>query len=660
MFKKTKVLFLSLILIFPINKIFAEDIPVIVISPGKTKQSYDEVGSSVSVIDSGTIESSSSYFLSEILGSNINGSNMFQAGGAGTNTGIQLRGLEKRYSTVYIDGVKMSDPSSTDNSFYMENIMKNSIKRVEILKGTQSSLYGSNAIGGTINIITKEGQEGHNQDIQVETGSLNTKNIYYSANGSNDKINYYLGLNRFLTSGISAMNHNDESDKYRNEGLTGKLRYNFNENLKIENSLRYTNSDVKYDEPNENTTDINNRSDNIEGTYSLKLTHDKNKFKNTISFNKTYIERAVTSASNTYTNYFGFRDNVGLLGEYNFNLDNKIVYGVEAEFDRARYPGDYAPSGRGYAKTLMDKDADEHIFSQYFDYQFRPFENIYTTFGLRSDEHSIVGKKTSGRTTVAYKVDPKSVVRSSFGTGIRFPSLYDYHFADGNTPSSGGGLESGDGYAGLTLEDLKAERGIAFDFGYDTYIDDMDTSLSLTYFNVKQKTPLNADARNNWKMQNTDGENSSSGIEFGANWIPNDKKIGISLDYTFTDSFDSNTCTVTSTSCQSINSKVSKAKVRVPRHAALLKINHNTISNLQNTLSIKFVDEVRDFGNPNNSFKDVILEDWITFNLSSDYKLYDNSKFYISATNIFDEVYETAHQYSSMGRTFNFGMKRAY
>ena len=393
MFKKTKVLFLSLILIFPINKIFAEDIPVIVISPGKTKQSYDEVGSSVSVIDSGTIESSSSYFLSEILGSNINGSNMFQAGGAGTNTGIQLRGLEKRYSTVYIDGVKMSDPSSTDNSFYMENIMKNSIKRVEILKGTQSSLYGSNAIGGTINIITKEGQEGHNQDIQVETGSLNTKNIYYSANGSNDKINYYLGLNRFLTSGISAMNHNDESDKYRNEGLTGKLRYNFNENLKIENSLRYTNSDVKYDEPNENTTDINNRSDNIEGTYSLKLTHDKNKFKNTISFNKTYIERAVTSASNTYTNYFGFRDNVGLLGEYNFNLDNKIVYGVEAEFDRARYPGDYAPSGRGYAKTLMDKDADEHIFSQYFDYQFRPFENIYTTFGLRSDEHSIVGKK---------------------------------------------------------------------------------------------------------------------------------------------------------------------------------------------------------------------------------------------------------------------------
>ena len=169
-------------------------------------------------------------------------------------------------------------------------------------------------------------------------------------------------------------------------------------------------------------------------------------------------------------------------------MDNKIVYGAEAEFDAARYPSDYAPAAWNWKKRLSDKRADEHIFSQYFDYQFRPFENLYSTFGLRSDEHSTTGRKASGRTTLAYKLDGNSKIRSSLGSGIRFPSLYDYHFADGNTPSSGGGLESGDGYDGLALEDLKAERGIAFDFGYDTYIDDMDTSLSLTYFNVKQKT----------------------------------------------------------------------------------------------------------------------------------------------------------------------------
>ena len=646
---------------FPANSLFAENIPIIVISPGKTQQSYDEVGSSVSIIEGDQIQNSSNYFIANIIGNNTPGTNMFQMGGQGTNTGIQLRGIEKRYSTVYIDGVKMSDPSSSDNSFYMENIMKHSIERVEILKGTQSSLYGSNAIGGTINIITKKGKEGNHSSVQVDTGSNNTKSVYYSINGDNDKINYYLGLSRFLTSGISAINHNDEDDKYRNESFTGNFTYNLSENFKIENSLRYTNADVKYDEPNVSATQVNNRSDNIEGTYSLKLSHDKNKFKNTLSYNKTYIERAVTDKSHAYTNYFGFRDSVGLLGEYNFNLDNKVVYGIEAEFDEARYPGDYAPSARSWKKSLMDKRADEHIISQYFDYQFRPLENLYATFGLRNDKHSIVGSKQSGRSTLAYKLDQKSKIRSSFGAGIRFPSLYDYHFANGNTPSSGGGLESGDGYNGLALEDLKAERGISFDLGYDTYIDDLDMGLSLTYFTVEQKNPLNSDARNNWKMSNTEGSNTSEGIEVVTNWKPKDKKIGVTFDYTFTDSFDSNNCEVSSSSCTTIKgSKLATAKVRVPRHTFSSTISHNTLANLQNALSIKFVDEVRDFGNTNNSFQDVVLEDWMTFNFSSDYKLYDGYKLYFNAINIFDDVYEQAHQYSSMERSFNIGLRKTY
>ena len=215
--------------------------------------------------------------------------------------------------------------------------------------------------------------------------------------------------------------------------------------------------------------------------------------------------------------------------------------------------------------------------------------------------------------------------------------------------------------SGLTLEDLKAERGISYDIGYDTYIDNIDMGLSLTYFNVKQKNPLNSDARNNWKMQNTDGVNTSEGIELSADWKPENKKIGVSFDYTFTDSFDSNNCEVSSSSCTTLKgSKLSTAKVRVPRHTFSSTISHNVIPNLQNSLSIKFVDEIRDFGNTNNGFKDVVLEDWMTFNLSSDYKLYDDYKLYFNAINIFDDVYEQAYQYSSMGRSFNIGLRRTY
>ena len=141
-----------IILFFSTNKIFSQDIPIIVISPGKTFQSLSTVGSTVEVLDSDAINNSSHFSLANVIDENSTSTNLFQMGGHGSNTGIQLRGLEKRYSTVYIDGVKMLDPSSSDGSFYLENIMKNGIDRVEILKGTQSSLYGSNAIGGTINL----------------------------------------------------------------------------------------------------------------------------------------------------------------------------------------------------------------------------------------------------------------------------------------------------------------------------------------------------------------------------------------------------------------------------------------------------------------------------------------------------------------------------
>ncbi|SVE36494.1 uncharacterized protein METZ01_LOCUS489348, partial [marine metagenome] len=238
--------------------------PIIVIAPGKTTQSYSTVGSAVSVIDNSDIEDSQYFFLADVLNNNSTGINLFQMGGHGTNAGIQLRGLPKRYSTVYIDGIKMSDPSSSDNSFYSENIMKHSIDRVEILRGAQSSLYGSSAIGGTVNIFTKKGKESSGSKFEISNGSNNTKNIFYSIGDANNKSDYYLGLNKFVTDGISSMNDNSENDEYRNDGIVASYGYKFNKNFKLENYLRYTDAYLDYDTVNNTKTD-ENISDNLEG-----------------------------------------------------------------------------------------------------------------------------------------------------------------------------------------------------------------------------------------------------------------------------------------------------------------------------------------------------------------------------------------------------------
>ena len=169
----------------------SEETPVIVISPGKTIQSLSTVGSTVEVIDGETINNSTDFTIAEIIDGASIGSNFFQMGGHGTNTAIQLRGLEKRYSTVYIDGVKMSDPSSVSGDFDFNNILTSQVSRVEILKGNQSSIYGSGAVGGTIHITTKKGKPGFNKDIQYAAGSHNTHNLSGSLSGGNNKSNYY-------------------------------------------------------------------------------------------------------------------------------------------------------------------------------------------------------------------------------------------------------------------------------------------------------------------------------------------------------------------------------------------------------------------------------------------------------------------------------------
>ena len=662
--KKIYLTILSAILLISSSNLFAKDIPVIVIAPGKNIQSKSTVGTNVTVISGDTIRSSSDNFLGNIIDGNSTSTNTFQMGGHGTNMGIQLRGLEKRYSTVYIDGVKMSDPATPDNSFYFQHIMKDSIERVEILKGNQSTLYGSNAIGGTKHIFTKKGKEGHRSTTKVSAGSNKTTNAYYSVDGANDKIDYYLGLNRFLTSGISARNDDGESDQYRNKSLTANFGYTFNENLKIENSLRVRNTDLKYDAVAPSSTDLNDRSDDITGNYSLRIIQDAGKNNNTLSYNKLQSVRKTTETGNTKQNYFGYRDAVNWTGTYNFDLDNRIVYGAEGEFDAAKYLGDYAPSQKGWKKSQFDKYTDESIVSQFFDYQFRPLEKLYTTFGLRSDKHSTVGRKTSGRTTLAYRLDNISTIRSSWGTGVRFPALYDIHYGTGNTNTSGGGSYSGDGYNNVTADDLKSERANSFDVGYETYLENLGLDFDVNYFNIEIKNPLNGDMRNNWKVNNTNGVNTSKGIELGLGYSPDDKKYAIDFGYTFTDSYDSNTCDSqivgSNRGCGLEGDALGTAKVRVPKNAFSSSISHKTYPGVTNTLGLKFMGERRDFGNNANGFADVVLEDYMTLDFTTNYRCFNTYDLTFRAGNIFNDVYEEAHMYSTQGRTFNIGLNRVY
>ena len=630
-------IFLLTFIFFEYTKTQAKDIPIIVISASKSPQSKSVVGSDVSVINENTISSSGENFVGDILSENLMGMNYFQSGGYGTVSGIQLRGQPKRYSTVYLNGIKLSDPSTPSNDYYFGNLMNNSLEAVEILKGSQSTIYGSGAIAGTVNLYTKKGKEGHNKSGSISEGSFGTRNVNLAYDGKNDNFDYFFGLTNFSSDGISARIDDNEDDRYRNDNYIANIGYQINEQIRTETYINYTDTFLEYDAVGLSSTD-DNSSDDQQTLFSTKLILDNGNLLNTIAFNKTYFLREIVEGYNSGTPtkkmYEGQRDAINLFGQYNLNLDTKVNYGLEYEIDEAEIPSNYT-TGSTYHATKKYASAAEEINSQYVELQFRPLEKLYSTIGLRRDHHSIAGAYHTGRATVAYKLDSNTKIRSSFGTGLRFPTLNEYYF----------------GSSVLNRSSLVPEESTSIDFGIDKKISEYALTFSATIFDIDYENYIggwatNTDNGNTYVQKNTSAKNYSRGLELSSKWDPRED-LSINFGYTFTKSYDGSTCSNPNDSCND------QMNVRVPKNAVNTSINKNFNPNFIGTLQFKYVGERRDYGGSDNGFKQVILDDYSLLNLYANYNLKNDYNFSFSLKNLFDEKYNEALNYNTPGTSLN-------
>ena len=640
-----RIIKLIIILTFPVNNIFAADLPIIVIAPSKKAQSISTVGTSVTVLDKTFFQNTNKFFLGDVLGASTTSYNFFQSGGHGTESAIQLRGLPKRYSTVYIDGVKMSDPSSVSNDYNFNHILTSQISRVEILKGNQSSVYGSGAMGGTINITTKKGEPGFQKNVSYNTASHGTHNLSLSLSGANENDNYYIGLERFQTEGISAMTHNDEKDRYRNNSLVGNYSHDFSDQLKFESNIRVAETYLQYDaEIDGATTAHNEEADGLESSSNVSVVYKPNqKFTNKFTLGKTLIKRKYNAAPGSYNteadNYKGDRHALMYTGNYNFNLDNSLVFGLEREDDQI-----------GYNKEMTGmKHSASYVTSSYFDFQSRITQNIYATFGSRFDEHSLAGNEDSHRVTLAYLFDDKSTkLKSSYGTGFRFPSLYEMYYIYAANASSFG--------------NQKAENSESFDFGIEKSFLNLDLDIEASYFNIKYHDVLEG-----WKSgtssgvayttQNSPGTVKSQGLELTSKWKANDL-LNFSFNYTYTSTYDGAEADDPDRNENYTNNQM----VRVPRNIfnLITNIKIPEYKDLNITLKTKWSDTARDYGNGNRTYQDERLDDYLVNDLSIKYNLMNTYNLFFDIINIMDEKYETARDYSQMDRSFNFGIRKVY
>jgi len=631
---------LLIILTFPFNVVFATDIPVIVIAPSKKAQSISTVGTSVTVLDEAFFKNSNEFFLGDVLANTSTSVNFFQNGGQGQTSAIQLRGLPKRYSTVYIDGVKMSDPSSVSNDFDFNHILTSQISRVEILKGNQSSVYGSGAIGGTINITTKKGEPGSQKNIQYNTASHGTHNLTLSLSGADEEDDFYVGLERFQTDGMSAMTHNDEKDRYRNNSLVANYGHKFSDKIKFKSNIRIAETYNQYDAENNNPANKTHSEevDAIQSSSNIALIYaPSQKFTNKFTLANTYIKRDYGpgdggSYNTVKDKYWGDRYSLMYSGNYNFNLDNSLVFGLEREDEQMNYN-----------KNLTgDKIYAAYVTSSYFDFQSRITNNIYATFGSRFDEHKHAGNEDSHRATLAYLFNDKSMkLKSSYGTGFRFPSLYELNFLNSFNSS------------------MKAENSESFDFGIEKSFLNLGLSLDASYFNIKYKDALEGwkGPKADWSTNNFPGVIKSQGLELISKWKKSDT-LNFGFNYTYTSTYDG-----AEQDDPDKNESYHDARlVRVPRHIMNLATNMKIpgYKNLDLTINTKWSDSARDYGNGNRTWRDEVIDDYLVNDLSINYNLWNTYNLFFDINNILDEKYETTRDYSQMDRSFNFGIRRVY
>ena len=218
--------------------------PDIVVTPTRTPEPLRSVGSAVTVLTAEEIEQTSVRDVGDLF-RRVPGVTLTQSGGPGHVQTVRIRGGDVRHTLVMIDGIRVNDPISTGREFDFSTLVLADVERIEVLRGPQSALYGSDAMGGVINIITKQGSGPPKAPLSVEAGRYGTKETKGGISGGDGTVDYSFGFAGFDTAGFSTFGYRIprlrfavpwglEPDSAKRFGLNGRVGVNVADGVRLE------------------------------------------------------------------------------------------------------------------------------------------------------------------------------------------------------------------------------------------------------------------------------------------------------------------------------------------------------------------------------------------------------------------------------------------
>lgn len=442
-----------------------------VVTATKVETPAKEVGSSITLITRQDIEAQQKTSVLDILRT-VPSLDIIQNGGAGKAASIFIRGAKSEHTLVLIDGVEMNDPISTGRAFNFANLTVDNIERIEVLSGPQSTLYGSDAMGGVINILTRTGKGKPNGSLSVEGGSFNSFKEAGNVNGGNKLVRYSIGFSRQDTDGISAAkdkNGSFEKDGYGNTSFSGKLGVTPVHNFDID--VIYSRSQAKTDLDNTGDDDPNFTSASTSNFLrtQAKILLFNNIWDQRIGFALTDIDRNDRDDIDTnhpqdssLSTFNGRMLKFDWQNIFNLHRTNVLTAGLETEKEEGESSYSSESAYGPYTSVFNEKSARTTGF--YMQDQIKLWNAWFTTVGFRTDDHSKFGTKATYRIASAFVIEKTGTkFKTSFGTGFKAPSLYQLYSSYGD-------------------ETLKPEESTGWDAGIEQSFASEKLTTGFTYF----------------------------------------------------------------------------------------------------------------------------------------------------------------------------------
>ncbi len=575
-----------------------------VVTATRTETRQNELATAMTVYTRQDIEKLQVRTLPELL-KGTPGVDMVQSGGYGKDTNVYLRGTNSDHVLVLIDGIKAGSVTTGTSAFQFIPI--DQVERVEITRGPQSSLYGSEAIGGVIQIFTRKGGNSERPNIALETGggSYDTYNGSAAVSGKWGKAWYSLGAAQLGSQGINALSgvsvasgYNPDRDGYNNTSLNAKTGYRFDNGAELEAFFLRAEGETEIDNSISSTTEFVNQT--LGATASANFS---DMWRSTLRIGQSVDDADQFRHNGKFTSRFNTtRWNASWLNELALHKDHQLTLGTDYRFDEIDSTTRYAETSR------YDVGAFAELHSRVFDKHF-------LNASLRWDENQAFGDSVTGNFGWRFNWDYGLSAFASFGNAFKAPTFNQLYFPGFGNPG------------------LRPEKSTSFEAGFAGRHDWANWELRAYHTNIEDLIVFSgtpSTARNIGKAQIDGIEAEVSTQIFGWN-----NKLSMNL----------------------MTPKDRQTNLRLPRRVT---------ESLSYDVSRSFGDV--DIGASvlaqgerfDNSTNTVRLGSFMTADLRTAYRIDKNWMLSAKLNNMFDKRYQTVNTYNSFGRNFYFSIHYNY